>query len=522
MKWRRRASTVFAALLAVAVMLQTMPGGRADSLCDTPQCHCDDTQSEVKCSCRNAPHEPQEIVLKAQGPGRVPRVATSVSVTDCDRVTVMPMAFDDAKSLWTVDIGSVQRLEVSERAFSWSEVTTPGVQHHHQGLAVTVTNATVPELPSYAFRGRLRSITFARVRLDSVKPFAFSSLHGTTGRIEFRETAFGLIEQQAFKKFTVKDFVLKASSFEQPAPSRMLTEITVTDELRVEDVEFALIRTYAFKVHGPKVFRVQNCRAACVQSTAFDVTCRGPAFVEDNWFERLERGAFAAVSVDSRKVSEEDFQEFVFENNTVAEFEDDALVFDTRGFRPRLDWLIVGKACDCSTRWRDNLVAFSLDYPHKTTRPSLLVEQVAWCWSTDTGERRQIKAKQYGEANCAGGIAGARSGGMGALHMTMLAVVAVATLTAALVCWSWYRKRRRSQWINVPGSSPLKTRSILKNRAGSGSGDKRRHMMVMPEGKTYRETELHVIVESAGSADGLYRSSASSFNQRIQPLTSDL
>lgn len=48
--------------ILVAVALTLLAGGRAagaQSLCDTPQCECDDTQSQVKCSCRKVPHESQ-------------------------------------------------------------------------------------------------------------------------------------------------------------------------------------------------------------------------------------------------------------------------------------------------------------------------------------------------------------------------------------------------------------------------------------------------------------------------------
>lgn len=482
-------------------------------------------------------------MLKAQGPGHVPRVATNVMVTHCDRVTVMAMAFDGARSLWTVDIGSVRRLEMATEAFGWSENGSGGPgqgqqyqaqqrQHHHQGLTVTITNVTtVPEVPSYAFRGRLRSVTFNRVRVDVIRPFAFSSLTGTTVRIEFRDTVFGQIEQQAFKKFTVNEFVLKGCRFEGTAPSRTLTEITVHDELRLEEVTFALVRSYAFRVHGPKVFRVQNSRAVCVQSNAFEVKCRGPAFVEDNAFGRLERGAFAAVTVDSHKVAESDYQEFVFDNNTVAEFEDDALVFDTNGFRPRIDWLIVGRACGCPARWRTDLVAFSTDYPRRTERPSgRTVEQAVWCATPDNngvGDFGQlVKAQQYDDAHCPGGGGGGGSGatGVGRYRLTAVAaVLAVAGLTAALVYWAWHKKRKRDhhQWTNVPASSPLKTTNRSIPRDGD---DQHRHVMVMPEGKTYRETELHVIVERTGGSttNNYYRSTTDYHRQRTQPLTSDL
>lgn len=487
----------------------------------------------------------------------MPRVATNVMVMHCDRVTVTAMAFDGAKSLWTIGIESVDRLEMEAEAFGWSEngaggqgqqyqqqQQSPHHQHHHrQGLTVTITNVTtVPEVPSYAFRGRLRSVTFNRVRVDVIRPFAFSSLTGTTVRIEFRDTVFGQVEQQAFKKFTVNEFVLKGCRFEGTAPSRTLTEITVHDELRLDDVTFTLIRSYAFRVHGPKVFRVQNSRAACVQSDAFEVKCRGPAFVEDNAFGRLERGAFAAVTVDAHKVAESDYQELVFENNTVTEFEDDALVFDTNGFRPRMDWLIVGRACGCPARWRTDLVAFSTDYPRRTERPGRTVEQAVWCATPDdtgVGDFSQlIKAQQYDEAHCPNGGGGDSAGGSGVgmrrYHLTAIAVVlAVVGLTAGLVYWAWHKKRKRDrhQWTNVPASSsPLKTttagRSILRDGDGdSRRGDKHKHVMVMPETKTYRETELHVIVERTGGSTDCsnhYRSTTNYHHQRTEPLTSDL
>ncbi|KAL4119634.1 hypothetical protein QTP88_012430 [Uroleucon formosanum] len=522
--------------LIAAVLVISGHVASAQSLCDTPQCECDDSQSQVRCSCRKVPHESQDLVLKAQGPGHVPRVATNVIVTQCDRVKVMAMAFDGARLLQTVEIESVRRLEMADEAFGWSENGGGGLgqppqqqqHHHHQGLTVTITNVTsVPEVPSYAFRGRLRSVMFNRVRIDVVRPFAFSSLTGTTGRIEFKDTVFGQVDQQAFKKFTVNEFVLKGCRFDGDAPSRMLTEITVHDELRLDNVTFSVVQSYAFRVRGPKVFRVQNSRVGCVRSNAFEVKCHGPAFVEDNAFGRLERGAFAGVTVDSHKVAEADYQEFVFENNTVAEFEDDALVFDTNGFRPRMDWLIVGRACGCPARWRTDLVAFSKDYPRNTDRPSWVVEQTAWCAIPDddgVGNFGQlVKAQQYDEAHCS---VGGRDGGlMSRNYLMFVAVVAVVALTATFVGWAWYKKRKRGQWTNVPASSPLKNRSILKNAGGGGGGgnDKRRHVMVMPEGKTYRETELHVIVERTGSTNSQYRSTTNYQHQRAtQPLTSDL
>jgi len=186
-------------------------------------------------------------------------------------------------------------------------------------------------------------------------------------------------------------------------------------------------------------------------------------------------------------------------------------------------------------------VAFSTDYPRHTERPGRIIEQAVWCATPDDngiGDFDQlVKAQQYDDAHCpasggeGGNGSGGSSAGMGRYHLTAIgSVLAVAGLIAALVYWAWHKKHKRNhRWTNVPTSSPVKTttRSILRDDDGNGrrgsSGDKHRHVMVRPEGKTYRETELHVIVErTEGSTNNHYKSTTNYHHQRTQPLTSDL
>lgn len=51
--------TPFQWTLVAAVLVLGGHAIRAQSLCDTPQCECDDTQSQVRCSCRRVPQEAQ-------------------------------------------------------------------------------------------------------------------------------------------------------------------------------------------------------------------------------------------------------------------------------------------------------------------------------------------------------------------------------------------------------------------------------------------------------------------------------
>jgi hypothetical protein len=51
--------TPFQWTLVAAVLVLSSQAISAQSLCDTPQCECDDTQSQVRCSCRKVPQESQ-------------------------------------------------------------------------------------------------------------------------------------------------------------------------------------------------------------------------------------------------------------------------------------------------------------------------------------------------------------------------------------------------------------------------------------------------------------------------------
>jgi uncharacterized membrane protein len=91
------------------------------------------------------------------------------------------------------------------------------------------------------------------------------------------------------------------------------------------------------------------------------------------------------------------------------------------------------------------------------------------------------------------------------LHMFIIITVTSALLLLVFVLlviflWHRYRSRHQRQWINVPTTSNNDKKKKKNNKGSnvekiSANGQDSRLTMVVPDGRTYKETELHVIIE---------------------------
>lgn len=311
----------------------------------------------------------------------------------------------------------------------------------------------MPELPTYAFRGRVESIEFVRAAIGAVRAYAFSSLAGTRN-VRFRDCDIGAIEGQAFKKFVVENvFAVLGGRVRQALPSRALLDVAVKNELRFSGVRFGRVHSAAVRVHGPRKFQIQACRFGRLDGEAFVVHTRGPVFVDDNAIEAAATGAFAGVAVERHVLELSGAQELVFENNTLGDCARAALLFDATAFAPKLDWIYMDARCDCAAlrRWLTDVVVYARHRGGGAAQVAApgdaRLDEVISC---RVGEQRQYaRLKDYSLAYCGEGPAHSAQLLTAAFGMAALLLLALAT-----AYWIWY-KHRNGRWLNVPQSSPL-------------------------------------------------------------------
>lgn len=165
-----------------------------------------------------------EVVLRSRGAGHLPPNLRELLVSGC-RVRLPPAALADLPELRHVTIHGAPLLRVEPYGFSWNESTAsvlPGEvlpQGPPAGLTINITNSTIPELPSFAFLGRLEAVTLEAVRVGAVRAFAFASLRSLR-RLHLSACDLAQVESQAFKKFSVEQLVLQGGRVRGPLPSR--------------------------------------------------------------------------------------------------------------------------------------------------------------------------------------------------------------------------------------------------------------------------------------------------------------
>ncbi|XP_054274019.1 uncharacterized protein LOC128993923 [Macrosteles quadrilineatus] len=443
--------------LTVGWLTWTVPGLDA-SLCDSgSQCNCN--LGKLTCDCSTS--FLKEVVLKKTS---LDPTLSSISIANCLHVHVQPNALSHLPSLQQVSVANVKQVTLEENAFSW---TTSTPQQHHTGLVINITNCNINRVPSYSFKGFLRDILLKSLNISHINSYAFSSIDRAE-RIEFRNVNILEISTQSFKQISV-EFLSLLDTTLNILPERTMTEVTVRQEVRLESLNISRLESSALKINSPRNFRLTNSRIGYVESNAFEVGTKGDVSIHENVFSHLESLALAGFHVEENYLEEAGKQDFVFENNTLIEFENECLKLNTSGFDPRLDWIMLKQKCSCDSAilWVNTLVV----YPNMR----LPIDKLLYCLNPTATRLSDFRRLYCNVARFS----------VFAVVVGVVVVVGIVSVIL-LVVYCGIRKRGK-KYINVP----------TNNSALRAPEDNKRHMLVVPDGKTYRETELHVIFEHA-------------------------
>lgn len=419
-------------------------------------------------------------------------------IQNCSKVHVSPHTWVNHHEVRHVEFFNIEELILESNSFSWNE--TLALEPVPQpGLVVSIVNSSILEIPSYTFKGRLTGITFHNVTIGRIRAFAFASLYNTE-KLEFIECFVTTFEAQAFKKFSLEKLHIIGGHFSGSVPSRTWVDLEVYNELLIERVIIDTFRSSAFIIHGPKIFRLCGNYFDNVEGEAFHVKMHGKTLIQNNIFKTLAKGAFIRISVEDFIIKIKGRPTLQFENNTIEHFENGCLVFNTTSFEAELGHILLNQTCSCTlleTRSSELNFHSSL-HRHQNQQQQSYISDMFWC-KQDVAEKNggsYIHFKDFSR-QCA-----LTSG----LHMFLIIILTSSLLLLALVLliiFLWHRRRSRYQrrWINVPTSSNNDSKKKKLNNKGSNvqnkseNGQDSRLTMVVPDGRTYREMELHVIVE---------------------------
>lgn len=465
------------------------------SRCDYPPCSCDH-YGRLTCSCKD---EGEELILTTEGDRRLSPHTTRIFVSNCSTVVLTNSSLSSMTGLRSVDLVNIANLSLVSESFELSPLSTR--------TRISVKNSTIDVMPSSAFRGDVEAISFENVRIGQLSAFSFANLvHTDTLRLE--NCRIDLTEAHAFKKFDVGYLHVIGGTFGDQVPSRTMNDIEVYHKFMLDGVKMGTVRSDAFIVRSPRTVAIQNCVIGTLESEAFAVTARGTVIVKNNTFGSLAIGAFLGIRADPELKSPRDFEnvhDLNFKNNSVASFEEGSMMFDRASFRLQLDNLLVRQPCDCQMLpvWKNNVLNYTNVYSRFYTRQNAAVPPTLPPEAIETPETFLCSSPdgptsftEYETRHCSLG------GSILVFVVVIAGLLLLLILATCLVVWCCRKRRRNSRrrWISVPTNAPdvvSKKNGVIGREAAAAGPVDSRITMVVPDGRLYRETEFHVIVEKA-------------------------
>lgn len=444
----------------------------------------------------------QELILTSEGEKWLNSRTSRISVSNCSSVYLINSSLIQLEGLRSVDLVNVANLTLERQSFELSPRSTD--------VKITIKNSSIDLLPSFTFWGDIETIMFVDVRINQLSSYAFANLFNTD-TIRLEDCHIANIEAHAFKKFEVRYLHVIRGSFSGVVPSRTMNDIEVHQSFMLDGVKMDTVRSSAFIVRKPKTVAIQNCIFESVESEAFDISVRGAVIVKNNTFGNLGMGTFLELKADSENrspgTSGGSLYDLIFKNNSLRTFEEGSLIFDRSSFRLEVDNLLVEQHCDCDQlpTWKSDILNYTNVYSRLYTKQSEILPHTSE--SINEGPETflcidgpgglPITFVDYESRNCA------LSSSVLILVLAIAGLVLVLLISASLIVWCCRKRREdnRKSWISVPTNAPdvvsKKNGVISRDGTGTSAPVDSRITMVVPDGRLYRETEFHVIVEKA-------------------------
>lgn len=386
----------------------------------------------------------------------IPAFSTiEVEIHGCDSITFMQGCISDLRNLRVIHLNGIGSIEFQQESMNWygyQERTLNEVEERFDitrpSLKISIYNSNISVISSHTFVGRINEILFDEVIIENIQPIAFSNLLQTE-KIIFKNTVVKRIDVQALKKFSAESIELDGVTA-ATLPSRTFSNITVYQHFTITDCNFGSVFSGSFAINNPKVFQVTRTNITTLYGEAFKIVSRGSVIFRNNTFGVVNDGAFQGIILKKDEILNDVL--FIFDSNTFSSLSRYSLYIPD--FSVKFVNIYINEPCDCQ----------AIDHKIKE---SAYYDDIMCLY-----ENGYLTLKNYKSHMCSV---------ITNHHITIIIISIVATLlivvVAGLILYYRFVYRRKKY-----GS-----KERMKNNGNLS--------LIVPDGRTYRETELHVILE---------------------------
>lgn len=381
-----------------------------------------------------------------------------MKISNCQNVRFGSNAIKKMLSIRDIHLSNIRNLTLEDSSLTWDGYRDDRRNEDNlPSITVKIIGCNVRTISSNTFKGIYDQIHFEDVIIDEISQYAFSMSSTRTARsMTFVNATFGRIQPQAFKKFQLESIAFDRVVF-QEIPSRAFSDLTVYNKFQMTNARINVIRSLAFLIYQPRVVEITRTEIDMIEGDGFKITTRGNVLFQDDVFNEVHYGSFKGLSVNIYELHRKERVYFV--NNKFLKLTNEFLNLNDSSFVPDISKINVTFVCDCKT--------IDLVFKDKTYYGEINCVY--------DGANNFINLKEYKEGGCS----------IIASNVTVIVIVSVVLVLLVIISsilWFYYKKIYRS------------------DRYGGDKKGEDRHKnisLIVPDGKTYKETELHVIVERA-------------------------
>lgn len=275
-----------------------------------------------------------------------------VSIANCNNVVIVSNFLVNTYGLRSISFTNLRNLTLQQSALSFPQLLSS------TRLIIDFNNVTIKEIQSHAFNGNIDEITFTSTQIDLIRPFAFTAFRDKAYFIKFIDTVFKLVEPQAFKKFSVTKLEITNSLFINPLPTRTFYDVEVVENLSIGNTTFNGAFSRAFSFSAVSMLAFTHNQVEKFEGECFEIKIRDSVAVRNNTFTQIHPAIFREIEVTPDSMQRSEKPEFRLIENIIHQTGDPVPIYISGNFQLVLGKLYFSTIVNCDQIRKISNLAF--------------------------------------------------------------------------------------------------------------------------------------------------------------------
>lgn len=283
---------------------------------------------------------------------------TEIELANCKSLRIRRDSFDSLFQLTKLTITNVENLILDQGSLSFTQ-NTPAAQ-----LRINLINNLIEEVPSHLVQGSISELSFIRCRIGLFRPYSVTSFRGQLNTLKVIESFINRIERHAFKKFDVNEILIDDSKFISPIPSYSFYEIEVLERFAITNSSFYSLLPGSVSMKNVTNLQISNSEFENIGGESLNLQIRKSIRITGNYFNNVHEAAFQAISVDSSYFNRNSQRPvLVFHNNRIGRLENSKTLLFSDGFNVQIREVRIVHSITCQEVAQVEQYSLLVDHP---------------------------------------------------------------------------------------------------------------------------------------------------------------